>query len=142
MIYVYLLKDSNNKVIDIGQSQDPSERLYRKTKCKPSSGQGHFYGRTDITQEITSSHLTRKEARIEEERLKIYYGLEVTERTGGKKGGHTQGKRNRKLTFKQAEEIRAKYKTGNYLQKDLVIEYNSSMSAINRIINNKRYVIA
>ena len=142
MIHVYLLKDSNDNVVDVGQSQNPTERLYRKTKCKPSSGQGHFYGRTDITQEIVSSHLTRKEALIEEERLKIYYGLEVTERTGGRKGGLTQGKRNRKFTFEQAEEIRAKYKTGNYLQKDLVIEYNSSTSSINRIVNNVRYTQA
>ena len=83
MTHVYLLKDGNGKVIDVGESKDPPTRLYMKTKQKPGPRiKTNFYGRTDITQEVVSSHPTRKEARVEEGRLKLQYGLEWTERSG------------------------------------------------------------
>lgn len=80
MVHVYLLKDGNGKVVDVGESIDPPNRLYMKTKQKPKlRNKTNFYGRTDITQEVVSSHPTRKEARTEEGRLKLFYGLEWTE---------------------------------------------------------------
>ena len=48
-------------------------------------------------------------------------------------------KHSRRLTYKQAMEIRSKYKTGNYYQQVLADEYNLTQPNISRIINNKRY---
>ena len=45
----------------------------------------------------------------------------------------------RKLTFEQAEEIRTKYNTGNYSQRSLAKEYNTSQSNIFNMLNNKTY---
>lgn len=42
-----------------------------------------------------------------------------------------------KLSRDRVEDIRIKYATGNYTQKQLVKEYNISKSVISRIINNK-----
>ena len=99
--HVYLLRDGNGNVVDVGESYNPESRLYAKTKmASQSNRKTNFYGRTDITQEIVSSWPTEKEARAEEERLKRYYGLIVTERNGGLP---------RKLTMEQVKEIRSKY---------------------------------
>lgn len=47
---------------------------------------------------------------------------------------------NRKLTYKQACEIRKKYSTGNYYQKHLAKEYNIGQATVSAIIRNKRYI--
>lgn len=44
-----------------------------------------------------------------------------------------------KLTLKKANEIRSKYKTGEYTMERLGIEYSINNSSICRIINNKRW---
>jgi hypothetical protein len=144
MQYVYLLRDGNGKVVDVGESHDPPSRLYHKTKNKPTPGHGYFYGRTDITQEVLSSWETKKEARAEEERLKIYYGLEVTERTGGIQGGRIGGLvpdyKQRKLTKEQADQIRSKYIPHKYSTYKLAKEYGVSPAAIKNIVTNKTYI--
>ena len=61
-------------------------------------------------------------------------------RVGGIKGGETQGKLNRKLTFEQAEEIRAKYVPRKYSMQKLADEYNTWRSTICSIVNNKSYI--
>ena len=64
MVHVYLLKDGNGKVVDVGESIDPPNRLYMKTKQKPKlRNKTNFYGRTDITQEVVSSHPTQKRSK-------------------------------------------------------------------------------
>ena len=133
--YVYLLKDSNGKVVDVGESYYPETRLRVKTKQKPKPRtKTHFYGRTDITLEVVSSHPTRKEARVEEGRLKLFYGLEWTERLGF--GGN---QKMRKLTQDQANEIKAKYIPHKYTMTMLSEEYGVSQPAISQIINGKTY---
>jgi DNA-binding XRE family transcriptional regulator len=46
-------------------------------------------------------------------------------------------KRCRKLTGKQAEDIREMYKTGKYFQSDLARKYNVNQTLISAIIRNK-----
>jgi hypothetical protein len=138
--YVYLLKDGNGKVVDVGQSYDPSSRLVHKTRSKPKPGRRtNFYGRTDITQEVVSSWQTNKEARAEEGRLKLHYGLEWTERTGALKGSLIASSKKRKLTKEQADEIRAKYIPYKYPPSKLSEEYGICSAAIYRILNNITY---
>lgn len=45
----------------------------------------------------------------------------------------------RKLTMKEVGEVREKYKTGNYIQRELANEYGVTQAAISYIINNKTY---
>ena len=61
-------------------------------------------------------------------------------RVGGPKGGETQGKLNRKLTFEQAEEIRAKYVPRKYTVKMLVEEYGVLPTTIRKIIYKESYI--
>ena len=128
--YVYLLKDGNGKVVDVGQSHDPKTRLYRKTKdVSRRNEKTNFYGRTDITQEIVAGPMSLIEARVIEGRLKLHYGLEWTELNS------------RKITIDEANEIRAKYVPHKYTIKMLEAEYGVSGRTITRIIKNQSYVI-
>tara|TARA_R110002167_G_C12145123_1_gene600690 strand:- start:80 stop:484 length:405 start_codon:yes stop_codon:yes gene_type:complete len=132
MVYVYLLKDGNNKVVDVGESQNPKGRLRDKTKCISLVNKGctNFYGRTDITHEVVSSWPTRKQALVEEKRLKLLHGLQSTEEHRGKP---------RKLTMAQAEEIRSKYVPYKYNGVMLAKEYGVSTLVIHKIIHNQTY---
>ena len=135
MIHVYLLKDGNGKVVDVGESKNPPARLYKKTKAiLEIDRKTNFYGRTDITLEVVSSHPTRKEARVEEGRLKLFYGLEWTE-------NHRLGlpDSQRKLTKEIADEIRAKYIPYKYHTTMLAEEYGVHKSAIKHIISGQTY---
>jgi DNA-binding XRE family transcriptional regulator len=55
------------------------------------------------------------------------------------KGWKKIGKSTRKLTFKDAEEIRRLYETGTILQKELAERYGISKPAISLIIKRERY---
>jgi hypothetical protein len=55
----------------------------------------------------------------------------------GKKG---ENNGNAKLKLEQAREIRVKYATGNYTQKDLALEYGLTEPSIWSIIHNKTWV--
>ena len=82
MKYVYLLKDSSGKVVEVGQSIQPERRYSDKVLQPPyNNGQtkrGHFYGQ-DIELEVVSELLPSKEAYALEQQLKIDNGLRPTE---------------------------------------------------------------
>ena len=46
----------------------------------------------------------------------------------------------RKFTIKEVNEIREKYNTGNYFQRELANEYGVTQSTISHLINKKTYV--
>tara|TARA_B110000285_G_scaffold109230_1_gene123962 strand:+ start:627 stop:1118 length:492 start_codon:yes stop_codon:yes gene_type:complete len=46
----------------------------------------------------------------------------------------------RKLTMEQANEVREKYKTGNYIQRELANEYGLTQQRIHQIVTNKSYI--
>ncbi len=52
---------------------------------------------------------------------------------------NTRKRRDTKLDMRKSDEIRSLYKTGNYKQKDLALEYNISIGMISLIINNKNW---
>ena len=126
--YVYILRDGNNNVVDVGESVKPTDRLYRKTRCRPSPGQGKFYGRTDITLEVVAGPIDRPSALKLEGELKLQYGLEWTE------------VKLRSLTMDQANDIRSKYIPRKYSQCKLASEYGVSQGTIASIINNIKYI--
>lgn len=127
--YVYLLRDGNGKVVDVGEAKNPPTRLYRKTKVKPRpSDKTSFYGRTDITQEIVAGPMPKKEARAMEGRLKLHYGLEHTEAIS------------RKLTMEDAREVRRLYATGEFTQRELSVLFGIKHTAIGKIIRNTTYI--
>jgi hypothetical protein len=146
MVHVYLLRDGNGKVVDVGESVNPPRRLYLKTRAKSQIGRRtNFYGRTDITQEVVSSWATKKEARAEEGRLKLFYGLEWTERiictAGVEAGPKNRIKYNtsrRKLTPDQVKEVKQLYKSGKK-QIRIAEQMNCSRSAIHSIIHGTGY---
>ena len=76
--YVYLLRDGNGNVVDVGESKKPKRRLYMKTK-RPIKEGGSFHGRTDITLEVVAGPMSNAKARVLEGELKLQYGLEWTE---------------------------------------------------------------
>jgi hypothetical protein len=47
---------------------------------------------------------------------------------------------NRKLTFEQADEIRARYATGTIRQRTLADEYGVDQTTVSEIVNGKSYV--
>ena len=80
MHYVYQLKDSTNKIIDIGETKNPELRFRQHTNWKPGKhGHGRWYGRTDITMEVVAEFLSRQEAYDLETELKLQNGLQPTE---------------------------------------------------------------
>jgi hypothetical protein len=58
----------------------------------------------------------------------------------GRDFGKINGKLNRKLTFKQAEEIRRIYKIGEYSQKQVGELFGASARTVSDIINRKKYI--
>ena len=83
--YIYTLIDEDDKVLYVGCSIKPVDRLYSHVKRKPCAtkrtGTGYFYGRTDIRLDILSSFNNRKAALLEEGKVKKLHGLTWTERT-------------------------------------------------------------
>lgn len=55
----------------------------------------------------------------------------------GKRSGENNGRA--KLTYEIAEEMRAKYATGNYTKLKLAKEYGINDSTVGRVINNSRW---
>ena len=96
-VYVYELLDQVGKVVDVGVSIRPKSRFRNHIGSKPG-GNGRWYGRTDLTWQIHSSHNTRKEARLVEGARKLEVGLDWTEykchSAGGKIGGKIGGRKN------------------------------------------------
>lgn len=85
-IYVYFMRSLiTDKVEYVGTTQNPTQRLETHTTRKPSpkTRLGKFYGRTDISMEIVSTHHTLRDAMVEERKWKELNGLEPTEYTRG-----------------------------------------------------------
>ena len=106
MYYVYQLIE-NGKVIYVGETQYPKQRLYDHTKRKPNqSGHGLFYGK-DLEIEIIECYATKKEAwhRQVKEQKKFGFATDYDKLRAGvtqescSKGGKTTARR-RFLTSK------------------------------------------
>ena len=137
--YVYELRNSENQVEYVGYTSKISghrNRFYQHTRVRPGhSGNGKFYGRTDITMHVIHETQSKKEALLLEGRLKLSHGLEWTERSP-----MPISLRNRKLTQDQAETIRSKYIPRKYTMKALADEYGVSQGAIRNVLVNKTYL--
>ena len=129
MVYVYELRD-NTGVIYVGVTVNLEGRLYHHKKKN-----GKFTGRTDITIHEMSAWPTRKLARKEEGRLKLFHGFEWTEIQTAKRNCKAQ----RVLTIKDANDIRSKYIPNIYSMSTLSKEYNVSKSTVQRILENLTY---
>jgi DNA-binding XRE family transcriptional regulator len=53
---------------------------------------------------------------------------------------HREFNRHRKLTSKEAKDIREMYKTGKYFQSDLARKYNVNQTLISAVVRNKIWV--
>ena len=137
--YVYELRNSENQVEYVGYTSKITghrNRFYQHTRVRPGhSGNGLFYGRTDITMHVVHETQSKKEALLLEGRLKLSHGLEWTERNP-----MPISLRNRKLTNVHVREIRSKYAPRKYTIQKLADEYNVSYSAIYQILTNKSYL--
>tara|TARA_R110000764_G_C10784550_1_gene356673 strand:- start:105 stop:506 length:402 start_codon:yes stop_codon:yes gene_type:complete len=131
MKHVYKLVNELGRVEWVGETVRPKVRFYEHTKVTPSSGKGMFYGRTDLTMEVVASNLNKEDARILEDKLKIKYGLPLSERS--------PKLASRKLTFDIANEIRSKYIPRKYSSYKLAKEYGVSQRAIMQILEGLAY---
>jgi len=75
---VYGILDKEGAVLYVGLTINPPSRFKDHTQRKPNStlSHGRFYGRTDLHYEVFSNWKTRKEGRIEEDKLRVQYGFE------------------------------------------------------------------
>ena len=118
MKYVYELKDSDGKVIDVGQTKRPNRRLWEHT-----SKNGRWPGRTDISLEVVAGPMSISEALAMEGELKLSYGFIWTERIACLKGGNAPKHKKRKLSNKAIKDIRKKESTQRaYAQKYKVVQ--------------------
>ena len=86
--YVYELINHYGTVEYVGETIRPNIRMNEHTNRKPGFGNGKFYGRQDLVMNIVAVFDDRKKALELEENLKKDYGMEITERTRGIKGGN------------------------------------------------------
>ena len=108
MYYVYQLIE-NGKVIYIGETMYPKQRLYDHTKRKPKAGHGKFYG-LDLEIEIIAEFDNKKDAwhRQVIEQKKYGFTTDYEKLRAGvtkescSKGGHitAQRKRNDRISIK------------------------------------------
>jgi len=135
---VYDLVDQEGQTVYVGMSTNPKKRFWCHTKATPiyNNGFGKFYGRTDLSFEIISSHHTKKKALQMEGARKLSLGMRWTEREGPLAKKYNL----RKLTQEQTEQIRHKYIPHKYTVNKLAKEYNVSEQAIKNILKNITYV--
>ena len=121
---VYELR-SGSKVEYVGQTKN---LLKYRLVDHAQKRRGKFYGRTDLTIHALSKWPTRKEALLEEGRVKLSHGMPWHE-----------WNRCKTTTFDIAEEIRSKYIPHKYTAQILAKEYNLTVNVIYGILNNKTY---
>ena len=102
--YVYELINLMGSVEYVGETLNPKNRLYQHTKCKPSPGNGKYYGRQDLIMNIVEEFANRKDALRLETELKSLYGLPTTE-----KDRHTRAV----VVFTKDGNIVGKYHSGH-----------------------------
>ena len=139
--YVYELRNSEHQVEYVGYTTKPTgrrNRFYQHTRVRPNhSGNGKFYGRTDLTFNVVYVTQDKEEAKKLEGKVKLSHGLEWSERTDQRNINN----RNRKLTQAQAQEIRSKYIPRTYTMMRLADEYGVSYKTVQCIIKNEIYKI-
>jgi len=97
LYYVYVLKqESDDSIVEVGETTDSEKRFYQHTKVRPNSnhGHGHFYGRTDLRIEIVGTFFSRHYALAMERMVKIEHKLPLTEYMRDSKGGKASGPKN------------------------------------------------
>jgi hypothetical protein len=89
MIHVYTFTNKQGVVVHVGESKNPHNRYIAYVKRKPqrlNESIGRFYNQ-DLELQIVSSHLTRKKAREEEDKLKEKLGIVRSETNRARNGG-------------------------------------------------------
>ena len=77
---VYEIINFYGSVEYVGQTyQKIEDRFYQHTKCSPRSGNGAFYGRSDVIINIVTTVNNRRDALKLESNLKKEHGLPQTE---------------------------------------------------------------
>lgn len=130
MKYVYELKDSDGKVIDVGQTKRPDRRLWEHT-----SKLGRWPGRTDISLEVVAGPMSISEALAMEGELKLSHGFIWTERIACLKGARAPKHKKRKLSNKAIKDIRKK----EIYQRDYAKKYGVSQRTIVQIQHRLTY---
>ena len=106
--YVYELYNLLGTIEYVGETTVPKHRL-RCHKCKSkSSGNGKFYGRTDISMNIVKEFNSKKEAYAYQCQLQKQYGLETDAETNSKskKGIPKSVEHNKNNSLAQKSRIR------------------------------------
>ena len=143
---VYEIRNSLGLVEYVGRTQQPlKSRLRGHRYEKPNKGRGLFYFRDDVSIHLIRSFNNKAESIKFEGELKKIHGFEWTEVTTckaiGAKYGSQQAKNNfRKLTLKQANEIRELYKVGDTTYAKLGAIYGVHGKNIGKIVRGLSYV--
>ena len=123
-----IIEPTSREVAYVGQTKRLKLRIAEHTKydypTRPAKFMGHDH-------EVIESGLTKIESLEREAHWKDFYGLEKTE-TANRTW-------KRKITFEQAEEMRALYATGDYTFIMLKELYPLSNNAISRILSRGSY---
>ena len=82
IIEIYELKDATGKVVYVGETKNPKHRLWTHM-----SKRGKFHD-TKVTMHIVEVTDTKEKARVLEEQLQIFHGLQ-TDRDKKRIGGST-----------------------------------------------------
>ena len=130
MYYIYHIKG-----VKIGVSTKPENRVNKQ-------------GYSDY--EILEEHTDIDEVSKRERELQKEYGYRVDELLYSEsynrlskawaKGGKIMGKLKRKLTYDDAQQIRAEYSLGSINQRQLAKMYNVDQGTIANIIHNRLYL--
>ena len=130
--YIYKIINIATGIVEyVGRTKDLETRWKSHTRKKPGYGMGKFYQRTNVAMVPISRHSSKEEAKQQEKFWQRHYDCE--DGTGFK---------TRKLTIKQAEEIRAKYIPYEYSISMLAKEYGVGRNTIRNILINQTYTIA
>jgi hypothetical protein len=127
--YVYKLKEENGKILHVGETVNPTQRMYSHRGIKKSK----FYG-LKFSMEIIKQFPNKKMAYEYQCQLQEQYGL-ITDRQRmartGENNPHT------KLTNDQVREIKRNYTKGQGAA--LGRKFGVSRMVIGKIINGQSY---
>lgn len=101
----------------------------------------HGYPRDKVHYAITIANNVRAQETMNRKGNRNLNNLTTEQRKSyASIGGLEASKKKRKLTFEQAQEVRAKYATGNYTQRGLAKEYGMTRVTIVRILKGITYL--
>ena len=127
--YVYKLKEENGKILHVGETANPTRRMYSHRGIKKSK----FYG-LKFSMEIIKQFPNKKEAYEYQCQLQKQYGL-ITDRQ--RMARHAEDNPKTKLTNEQVREIRRTYIKGQGAA--LGRKFGVSRIVIGKIINGQSY---